>query len=388
MAYPQAPIEMDMYMELPTGIHTKHGNSKDHVLKLLANIYGQKQAGRVWNSYLVTKLREINFKQSLIDNCVFYRDNVIFIVYVDDGIFLGPSDQQLHDIINKLRNLKLSIEDQGHPDDYVGVSIKKLKNGVIELTQQALIDSILSDIALGDSKVKAVPAKVSKVLHAHLDKPPFSLNFGYCLVIGKLNYLAQTTRPDIVYATHQLAKYSSDPREPHVEAVLYLICYLKKTQDLGTRFKPDRDKGFECYCNADFSGNWNRHLAPFDPSTAKSRSGWVVFYAGRPVIWASKLHTQVALSTPEAEYIAMSQSLQDVPSIMFLVKEICKKGFQVICTKPYVYCKVFEDNSGVLELARLPKLRPRTKHINVCYHHFCKQVRNELIKIFPVGTEN
>ncbi len=137
MAYPQAPIEMDMYMEHPTGIHTKHGDSKDHILKLLANIYGQKQAGQVWNSYLVTKLREINFKQSLIDDCVFYRDNVIFIVYVDNGIFLGPLplDQQLRDIINGLRNLKLSIEDQGHPADYVGVNIKKLKNGVIELTQ-------------------------------------------------------------------------------------------------------------------------------------------------------------------------------------------------------------------------------------------------------------
>ncbi len=45
MAYPQAPIEMNMYMELPQGIETKHGNSKDHVLKLLQNIYGQKQAG-------------------------------------------------------------------------------------------------------------------------------------------------------------------------------------------------------------------------------------------------------------------------------------------------------------------------------------------------------
>ncbi len=138
-------------------------------------------------------------------------------------------DQQLHDIINTLRNLKLSIEDQGHPADYVGVSIKILKNGVIELTQLALINSIISDVVLGDSKVKAVPAKVSKILHAHLDKPPFSLNFGYQSVIGKLNYLAQTMRLDIVYATHQLAKYSSNPREPHGNAVIYLICYLKKT---------------------------------------------------------------------------------------------------------------------------------------------------------------
>ncbi len=74
MAYPQAPIEMDMYMELPTGIHTKHRNSKDHVLKLLANIYGKKQAGHIWNSYLVTKLWEINFKQSLIEDCIFYQE--------------------------------------------------------------------------------------------------------------------------------------------------------------------------------------------------------------------------------------------------------------------------------------------------------------------------
>jgi hypothetical protein len=239
MAYPQAPIKMDMYMELPTGIHTKHGNSKDHLPKLLANIYGQKQAGCVWNNYLVTKLWEINFKQSLIDNCIFYRDDVIIIVYVNNGIFLGSLDQQLHDIINELLNLKLLIEDQGHPADYVGVGIKKLKNGVIELTQRALIDSIIYDMALGNSKVKAVPAKVSKIFHTHLDKPPFLLNFGYQSVIGKLNYLAQTTRPDIVYATHQLAKYSSNPRELHGEAVLYLICYLKKTRDLGTCFRPD-----------------------------------------------------------------------------------------------------------------------------------------------------
>jgi hypothetical protein len=116
-------------------------------------------------------------------------------------------------------------------------------------------------------------------------------------------------RPDIVYATRQFAKYSSNPREPHGEAVLYLICYLKKTQDLVTCFKPNQDKGFKYYYDADYSGNWNKHLTPFDPSTAKSQSGWIVFYAGFPVIWASKLQTQVALSTTEAEYIAMSQSL-------------------------------------------------------------------------------
>jgi hypothetical protein len=95
MAYPQAPIKEDIYMELPQGIETATGNSKDHVLKLLKNIHGQKQAGRVWNSHLIENLASIGFHPSLIDDCVFYRGDVIFMVYVDDGIFVGSDDTQL-----------------------------------------------------------------------------------------------------------------------------------------------------------------------------------------------------------------------------------------------------------------------------------------------------
>jgi hypothetical protein len=84
----------------------------------------------------------------------------------------------------------------------------------------------------------------------------------------------------------------------------------------------------------------------------------------------------------------MSQALRDVIPVMNLIQEICKKGFEVVCTEPYVYCKVFEDNSSALELARLPKLRPRTKHINICYHHFCEHVCKGLIKIFPIDTKD
>ncbi len=184
-----------------------------------------------------------------------------------------------------------------------------------------------------------------------------------------------------MFAMHQIAKYSSDPRHPHGEAIMYLVRYLKKTRDLGIHFKPNPGKEFECYCDADFSGNWNKSFAAIDPSTAKSRSGWIIFYAGCPVCWASKLQSQVALSTTEAEYIAMSQALRDFIPVMGLLQEMREKNFNVLCTEPYVYCKVFEDNSGALELARLPKLCPRTKHINVCCHHFPKHVRKGLINL-------
>ncbi len=388
MAYLQAPIEMDIYMELPQGIQTTHGNSKDHVLKLEKNIYGQKQAGRVWNSFLVEKLLSIGFTASLIDDCVFFCNDIIFIVYVDDGIFLGNDDSKLQEAMKDIQDLGLNIEDQGHPADYVGVIIKKLRNGSYEFTQHALIDSIISDVGRKDGKVKPVPAKVSLQLHAFKDKPQFDLNFNYRSAVGKLNYLAQTTRPDIMYATHQIAKYLSDPRQSHGKAILYLVCYLKKMCILGLKFKPDPKKGSECYCDTNFSGNWNKAFAAVDPSTAKSQSGWIIFYAGCPISWASKLQSQVALSTTEAKYIAMSQSLRDVIPVMNLFEEMREQDFQVICTKPHVYCKVFEDNSGALELTRLPKLRLRTKHINVCYHQFCKHVRTGLIKIFLIDTKD
>ena len=74
-AYAKAPIECDMYMELPPGIKTKHRNSKDYVLKLLVNLYGHKQAGHVWNQFTTDKLADLGFQQSQVDECVFYHND-------------------------------------------------------------------------------------------------------------------------------------------------------------------------------------------------------------------------------------------------------------------------------------------------------------------------
>jgi hypothetical protein len=83
-------------------------------------------------------------------------------------------------------------------------------------------------------------------------------------------------------------------------------------------------------------GNPNKEFAPVHPSTAKSRSGWIIFYVGCPIFWASKLQSQVALSTTKVKYIAMSQSLRDVILIMNLLQDMREHDFKVICTKPYL----------------------------------------------------
>jgi hypothetical protein len=124
-----------------------------------------------------------------------------------------------------------------------------------------------------------------------------------------------------------------------------------------------------------------------DPSTAKSRSGYVILYAGCPIAWTSKLQMIIALSSCEAEYVALSESLRDTIPLMNLINEFKQHGFEVINKEPRVYSKAFEDNSGALELARLPKMRPRTKHINVRFHHFREHIRLGLIKVFPISTD-
>ncbi|KAL7474813.1 hypothetical protein ACHAW6_000767 [Cyclotella cf. meneghiniana] len=373
-AFTQAPIECDMYMALPPGIETKHENSKDYVLKLLANLYGQKQAGRVWNQYMADKLHDIGFQQSQVDECIFYCNDIIFIVYVDGGLFFGSHDGTLTLIIKQLKDAGLNAEDQGHPADYVGVNIKKSRDGTYEFTLCTLIDDIIDDIDISNPYTKPVPAKLSLQLHAFCDSPKFKGNFNYRTAVGKLNYLGQTTRLDILYEVHQAAKYSANPRLENEEAIVYIVKYLKVKRHIGLRFKPDPSKGFQCYCDGDFAGNWNKEFAATDPSTAKSRSGWIMFYASCPIIWASKLQSQVALSTTEAEYIAMSMALCDVFLVMELIKEMREHKFDIVNMQPCVYCKVFEDNSRGLELARLPRLRPHTKNINVCCHHFREHV--------------
>ena len=94
LAYPQADIEQPMYMELPSGV-LPTDSSKDYVLKLNKNLYGQKQAGRIWAEHLQNGLEKIGFQRSQIDECLFYRGSTLFAVYVDDGIFINKNEESI-----------------------------------------------------------------------------------------------------------------------------------------------------------------------------------------------------------------------------------------------------------------------------------------------------
>ena len=69
------------------------------------------------------------------------------------------------------------------------------------------------------------------------------------------------------------------------------------------------NQSFDVFVDASFTGDWDPQNAEWDPDTARSRTGYVILYASCPVIWASKLQTEIALSTTEAEYLAILRQL-------------------------------------------------------------------------------
>lgn len=89
-AFPQAPVEKDLYMRIPKGLEPDKGRVQDYVLKVNKNVYGQKQAGRVWNQYLVKKLKEVGFQPSKVDQCILYKGRMIYVLCTEDSILTGP----------------------------------------------------------------------------------------------------------------------------------------------------------------------------------------------------------------------------------------------------------------------------------------------------------
>jgi hypothetical protein len=395
-AYTQADVECDMYMKIPKGFEVPDSD-EEQVLRIKKNIYGSKQAGRVWNNHLTSKLIEIGFKQSDVDPCVYYRGKSVYVLYTDDSLLAGPDQQELDQIIQDMKDAELDLTVEGDIGDFLGVKIERQENGSFILSQPHLIESTLKDLRLlpkdqdanaqfEQSKPKSTPAAVSKPLHAYPNSKPFDDHFDYRSVIGKLNYVEKCTRPDISVAVHQCARFQADPKVEHGNALKWLGRYLLGTKDKGMVYHPT-EQSFDCFVDADFAGNWDKDTAEFDTDTARSRTGYVITYAGCPITWTSKLQTEIALSTTESEYLALSTCLRETIPLIDLTREFKARGLQLQATQPTIHCKIFDDNSGAVELANVPKMRPRTKHINVKYHHFREKVKQGLISIHQIPRE-
>ena len=164
-----------------------------------------------------------------------------------------------------------------------------------------------------------------------------------------------------------------------MKRIIRYLQHIKRTKTHGIVFHPDKKKSIDTYVDASFAGEWNTEWSD-EPSSVMSRTGYVICYANCPVIWSSKLQTEIALSTTEAEYIALSQSLRDVIPLIALLEEL-QQSITFDPSTPVIHCKVHEDNQGCIDLVETPRMRPRTKHIALKYHHFRRHVSNGTISI-------
>jgi hypothetical protein len=389
LAFPQAELDVDIYMELPYGFDID--GSKRYILKLNKNLYGLKNASHNFWMLLKSGLEARGYeRQSNADSCVFIGKDSIVLVYVDDCIVISKRGSKAADaLIKSLKegNENFDFTDDGDLDKYLGVDVKKHKDGSIELTQTHLIRRFLEVIGMDIDKVnpRATPA-IKPLLFKDLEGLLRKYHWNYQQAIGMLNYLASTTRPDLDMSVHQAARFCTDPKLSHEKAINRIGKYLIGTANKGIIFKPNPNKGLECFVDADFAGGWNKADA-IDAGAVMSRTGYVLTYAGCPLTWCSKLQSEIALSTTEAEYIALSQALREVIPLITLLDEI-KEIFPIYNPTPEVHCKVWEDNNGALSLAQNQKFSPRTKHISIKYHHFREHVNKGTISIHPIDTKD
>ena len=293
--------------------------------------------------------------------------------------------QFIHSLANGIE--KFEFTDEGTIDKYLGVEIEKLKGSEFILRQPFLISRILEllNVVEGSYNMRDVPV-IGPLLSRDESGAKRKHDWGYRSAIGMLGYLQNSTRPDISMAVHQCARFNANPMLCHEKAVKYIAQYLLGTQDKGIHYKPDPTKGLECYVDADFAGGWSSgdHT---NPECVLSRTGFVIMYAGCPITWCSKLQTEIALSTTESEYIALSQAMREVIPFMNLMMEV-NDIFTLNHSKPVFHCKVFEDNNSCIKVAESPKFTPRTKHIAIKYHHFRSFVANKTISILPIDTKD
>jgi hypothetical protein len=269
---------------------------------------------------------------------------------------------------------------------YLGVDIERLANNSgFTMTQPYLIERILeaANIDLRMTNSRPTPA-IGPLLNRDEEGPYRKHDWKYQTLTGMLGYLQGTSRPDILMATHQCARFNSNPKLSHERAVKRICKYLLDTKDKGIIFEPDATRGLECHVDADFAGGWTGGDHS-NPEAVLSRTGFVVSYAGCRIYWRSKLQTEIALSTTKSEYMALSMAMRDILPFLNLMKEM-KEFLPMVKDDPKFFCTVWEDNRSCIKVAESPKFTPRTKHIALKYHHFRQFVSNGTIKINPIDT--
>ena len=383
---PEEQEKSGVYIECPRGF-----GRPGKVLKLNKSLYGLKQSPRNFFLHLKSKLERIGFKSNPnVDPCLFVSNKVICLVYVDDTLLFSPKAEWIDEAIQNLRNQEMELEEEDEVAGFLGVDIRRdPKAGTVKLTQEGLAKRIIEALQISDSKAfppKRTPASGPLVMDKDGD-PPNGI-YNYATVVGMLAYLTGHSRPELAFATSQVARFVHCPRRSHEEALERIGQYLRNTTTEGLVLRPTDILNIDCYVDADFCGLWPNETK-LDPSCVKSRTGYAICVADCPIVWTSKLQPDIALSTMMAEYTALSMAMKEVLPIRNLLLELSKS--MCLDQKHLTTFKttVHEDNMGALTLAKMEEgqVTPRSKFYAVKLHWFRSHLKPNDIVCEKIDTK-
>ena len=376
-AFLHGDLEEELYMRQPEGFIKE--DRKNLVCRLKKSLYGLKQAPRQWYKKFDSFMSSHGFTRCQADHCCYFKkfDNnfIILLLYVDDMLVAGSDMQEIANLKQKLSE-QFEMKDLGAAKQILGMRIKRDTNSrTLLLSQDKYINKVLSRFNMQNAKVVSTPLGV----HFRLSKEQspkteeeraYMAKVPYASAIGSLMYVMVCTRPDIAQAVGAVSRYMNNPGKLHWEAVKWILRYLRGTTGKALCFKGG-DTILTGYVDADLAGNVD---------IRRSTTGYVYTLGGTAVSWGSQLQKIVALSTTEAEYVAVTEASKEMVWLQSFLEELGKKQEDNV-----LYC----DSQSAIHLAKNPSFHSRTKHIQLRYHFIRSLLEDGILKLEKIsGAQN
>ncbi|UYV84129.1 hypothetical protein LAZ67_X001289 [Cordylochernes scorpioides] len=255
-AYLYGDLEEEIYMLLPEGVERKD----NEVYKLLRPIYGLRQSGRNWNLTLDHALQEMGFTRLESCNCIYtYLDKAIIAVYVDDLALFGESEEILRNIEQKI-NERFRVKNLGAIRNFLGVQIGYPDEETVVLSQSTYVKSILQKFNMIECRPVSTPLDISFPISkgdcpTDEEEKERMKAIPYRELIGSLLYLANCTRPDLMFSVTRLAQFASNPGRRHWQAAKHVLRYLHGSINLSLVYRRTDSNDVCAYSDADWASD-------------------------------------------------------------------------------------------------------------------------------------
>jgi hypothetical protein len=351
------------------------------VWKLVKSLYGLKQAPRNWYQEFSHFLMDYGFTKSAYDPCMFFfltpsqQLKCVLIVYVDDVPNGVTAEAEWYAEFLSAVRAKYTITENSL-EWCLGIQIIQ-EEKCVKMVQTQYIRDVLERFGMSDCKPASIPLDPGMIFSfadsPHSEEEKFAAEASqFRPLVGSLLYAAVATRPDISLSVSKIGHVMSNPSATHFKQATHILRYLKKTMDSGLVFykgPSDTNNLLQGYCDADLAGCVD---------SRKSTTGFFFSLNGAAVSWHAKLQGVVALSTTEAEYVALATAGCDALFLRGLLSEL---GF------PQPSTVIFEDNSGCIALTKDSVLHSRTKHIDIRFHRIRDMVASGDVVITYCPTD-